>query len=176
MKLFSANIEDLRSLYIENLKKALDMEQHIVKALPTMIEKSSDPELADAFRNHLEETKGHVSKVERLLNQALGESQTSTCKVISALITEAQDTIKDVKDPSVLDVALIGAAQQVEHHEIAVYGTLRSWAELLTLDDQAEVLESILQEEKNADQTLSDLSDTLNTTAEPVGAGSRAIR
>jgi len=166
MKIFSANIEDLRSLYIDNLQKALDMEQHIVKALPTMIDKSSDPELADAFRNHLEETNGHVSKVERLLNDVQGEASTETCKVISALVTEAEDTIKDVKDPSVLDVALIGAAQQVEHHEIAVYGTLRSWAEILGLDNHADILESILQEEKNADETLSDLSDTINADAE----------
>ena len=166
MKIFSANIEDLRSLYIDNLKKALDMEQHIVKALPTMIEKASDPELADALSSHLEETNGHVSKVERLLNAVFGEASTETCKVISALATEAEDTIKDVKDPSILDVALIGSAQQVEHHEIAVYGTLRSWAEILGLDEHADVLETILQEEKAADQTLSDLSDTINAGAE----------
>ena len=166
MKLFSANIEDLRSLYIDNLQKALDMEQHIVKALPKMIERASDPELAEAFSNHLEETQGHVSKVEGLLRQATGEASTSTCKVISALIAEAEDTMTDVTAPAVLDVALIGAAQQVEHHEIAVYGTLRSWAELIGLDSQAAILESILQEEKNADETLSDLSDALNPTAE----------
>jgi ferritin-like metal-binding protein YciE len=176
MKIFSANIEDLRSLYTGNLKKALDMEQHIVKALPKMIEKSTDPQLADALRSHLDETRGHVSKVERLLNNVTGEASTETCKVISSLITEAEDTVKDVKDPSVLDVALIGAAQQVEHHEIAVYGTLRSWAEILGLDTHADVLETILQEEKNADETLSDLSDTINAEAEPVAAGSRGVR
>ena len=166
MKLFSANIEDLRSLYIDNLQKALDMEQHIVKALPKMIEKSADTQLAEAFSNHLEETRGHVQKVTALLNQATGEASTSTCKVIAALITEAEDTIKDVTEPTVLDVALIGAAQQVEHHEIAVYGTLRNWAELLGHDDHAQVLESILEQEKNADTLLSDLSDEINISAE----------
>src|SRR5580698_5940779 len=104
MKLFSENIEDLRTLYTTNLQKALDMEQKITKALPTMIEKSTDPELATAFRNHLEETKGHVSKVESLLQNAAGDSDTKTCKAISALITEAEDSIKDAGDESIRDI------------------------------------------------------------------------
>ena len=128
MKLFSANIEDLQTLYVSNLKKALDMEQKITKALPDLIENSTDSELAGAFRTHLEETKGHVSKVESLLRTLIGEPETETCKVIGGLTTEASDTIKDVEDTSIRDIALIGAAQQVEHHEIAVYGTLRRWA------------------------------------------------
>jgi ferritin-like metal-binding protein YciE len=176
MKLFSANIEDLRSLYIDNLQKALDMEENIVKALPRMIENSSDAELANAFRTHLEETRGHVSKVQRLLDSATGEVSTTKCKVIGALITEAEDTIKDVKVPTVLDVALIAAAQQVEHHEIAVYGTLRNWAELLGMDGHVPLLEAILEEEKNADETLTALSDTLNPVAEPVGVTTHTTR
>ena len=175
MKLFSDNIEDLRTLYIANLKKALDMEQKITKALPTMIEKSTDPQLANAFRNHLTETQGHVAKVEALLNDATGEADTSTCKVISALVTEAEDSIKDAGDTSIRDITLIAAAQQVEHHEIAVYGTLRSWAELLGEDDAADVLDSILDEEKNADELLSTISESVNTAAEPIAAsGARA--
>ena len=113
MKLFSAHIEDLRSLYINHLKKALDMEQKIVKSLPDLIQKSTDPELSDAFRIHLDETQGHVSSVESLLRKHIGETPTETCKVISSLTTEASDAIKDATDPSVRDVALIGAAQQV---------------------------------------------------------------
>ena len=170
MKLFSENIEDLRTLYIANLKKALDMEQKITKALPTMIEKSTDPQLATAFRNHLTETQGHVAKVERLLRDATGEADTSSCKVISALVSEAEDGIKDAGDSSIRDITLIAAAQQVEHHEIAVYGTLRSWAELLGEDAAADVLDSILDEEKNADELLSTISDSVNTVAEPATA------
>jgi ferritin-like metal-binding protein YciE len=165
MKLFSENIEDLRTLYITNLKKALDMEQKITKALPTMIEKSTDPQLATAFRNHLTETQGHVSKVEGILRAATGEADTSTCKAISALITEAEDNIKDAGDASIRDITLIASAQQVEHHEMAVYGTLRTWAELLGYDDAADILESILDEEKNADELLSTISDSVNTSA-----------
>ena len=166
MKLFSANIEDLRSLYLDNLQKALDMEEKIAKALPTLIEKSSDPRLAQAFRNHLQETEGHVMKVETLLRNATDDVSTVNCKAIGALTTEASDVNKDVTDPSIRDIAIIGAAQQVEHHEIAVYGTLRTWAELLDLEDDADVLESILREEKNADELLSDLSDSINTSAQ----------
>ena len=166
MKLFSENIEDLRTLYVANLKKALDMEQKITKALPTMIEKSTDPQLATAFRNHLTETQGHVAKVQSLLRDATGDASAGTCKAISALITEAEDNIKDAAEPSIRDITLIASAQQVEHHEIAVYGTLRTWAELLGQDGAANTLESILEEEKNADELLTTISDSVNTTAE----------
>jgi ferritin-like metal-binding protein YciE len=166
MKLFSANIEDLENLYTTNLKKALDMEQKITRALPDLIEKSTDPELMAAFRTHLEETKGHVNKVEALLQRITGgEAETETCKVINGLTTEASDTITDVVDTGVRDVALIAAAQQVEHHEIAVYGTLRRWAELLGLEQDAGILESIEAEEINADEILTDISRRVNLQA-----------
>lgn len=162
MKLFSANIEDLRTLYISSLKKALDMEQKITDALPKMIERSTDPDLINAFQTHLQETRGHVTKIESLLRNSTGEASTETCKVINGLTTEASDTIKDVTDPTVLNVALIGAAQQVEHHEIAIYGTLRTWASILGKTQDASVLESILEEEKNADEILTGISDLVN--------------
>ncbi|MEI9979773.1 MAG: ferritin-like domain-containing protein [Edaphobacter sp.] len=165
MKLFSENIDDLRTLYINNLKKALDMEQKITKALPKMIEKSTDQQLATAFSNHLEETRGHVAKVESLLRDATGEADTATCKVIGSLITEAEDGIKDAGDDSIRDITLIAAAQQVEHHEMAVYGTLRNWAELLGQTEAADTLESILEQEKKADELLTSISDTVNTAA-----------
>ncbi len=165
MKLFSANIADLRTLYISNLKKALDMERKITKALPDLIEESTDSELASAFRTHLEETEGHVTKIESLLDRNAGAVDTETCKVIGGLTTEASDTIKDVKDPSIRDVALIGAAQQVEHHEIAVYGTLRRWAELLGLLEDVSVLESIEAEELKADELLSEIAERVNFQA-----------
>jgi ferritin-like metal-binding protein YciE len=164
MKLISENIEDLRTLYITNLKKALDMEQKITKALPTMIEKSTDQQLATAFSNHLEETRGHVAQVESLLRDATGQADTATCKAIGSLITEAEDNIKDAGDDSIRDITLIASAQQVEHHEMAVYGTLRNWAELLGQTEAADTLEGILEEEKKADELLTSISDTVNTT------------
>ena len=165
MKIFSANIQDFRSLYITNLKKALDMEQKITKALPVMMEKSSDPELVAAFDSHLDETEGHVNKLVGLLRRHIGDTKADTCKVINGLITEASDTIKDVTDPSVRDVALISAAQQVEHHEIAIYGTLRHWAEMLGLAEDAVILESIETEEVNADELLSNIAERVNYQA-----------
>jgi ferritin-like metal-binding protein YciE len=165
MKLFSANIEDLRALYINHLQKALDMEQKITKSLPLMIDKSTDPDLSTALRNHLEETKGHVNKVENLLQRNAGSTTTETCKVIDGLSTEASDTMKDVKDPSIRDVALIGAAQQVEHHEIAVYGTMRRWAEILGLTEDVTVLKTIEKEEGNADRMLTQISERVNVQA-----------
>jgi len=182
MKLFSDNIEDLRTLYITKLQKALDMEQKITKALPTMIEKSTDQQLATAFTNHLQETRGHVVKVESLLRDATGNAETSTCKAISSLISGAEDSIKDAGDNSIRDITLIASAQEVEHHEMAVYGTLRNWAELLGLTEAAGTLESILEEEKRADELLTSISDTVNTSADigTVGikdtAGRRAYR
>lgn len=165
MKFFSANIQDLQGLYVTNLKKALDMEQKITRSLPDLIENSTDTELVAAFRTHLEETKGHVVKVEAILRRLIGDAKTETCKVINGLSTEASDTITDVADTSVRDIALIGAAQQVEHHEIAVYGTLRRWAELLGLEQDAEILESIEDEEVNADEILTDIAERVNLVA-----------
>jgi ferritin-like metal-binding protein YciE len=168
MKLFSANIEDLRSLYVESLQKALDMEQKIVKALPKMVESATNPSLANAFSDHLQQTRGHVAKVETLLREATGKASTTACKTISSLITEAEDGIKDANEPGIRDVTLIAAGQQVEHHEIAVYGTLRNWAEILGLDAEADILEGILLEEKDADKLLTELSESINTSAETV--------
>ena len=164
MKLFSAHHKDLRALYKNSLHKALDMEEQISRALPTMIGKATDPELKSALEAHLTETCGHVSKVERLL-QSTGNSDPLSCKIATALIHETQHMIKDADSPAICDVALIAAAQQVEHHEIAVYGTLRKWAGILGEDGHA-CLDQILSEEKHADSLLSSISDRLNASAE----------
>jgi ferritin-like metal-binding protein YciE len=165
MKVFSANIQDLRALYVSNLRKALDMEQKIVKALPDLVGRSTDPELVAALQAHLEETKGHASMIDSLLRRNSGDGKSETCKVINGLTTEASDTITDVTDPSIRDIALIGAAQQVEHHEIAVYGTLRRWAEILGLTEDAAVLEAIEEQEGAADELLSEIAERVNFQA-----------
>jgi ferritin-like metal-binding protein YciE len=167
MKLFSANLTSLSELYTANLQKALDMEETITKALPTMIEKAYHPELKQAFETHLAETQTHVDKVKSLL----GDADSETCKVIHALVSEAEDTMKDVTDTAVKDIALIGAAQQVEHHEIAVYGTLKAWALILGRSEDYDVLESIEADELNADQLLSDISDTVNIEGASITEG-----
>ena len=165
MKLTSENLKTLHGLYIDHLKKALDMEQKITKALPTMAEKATTPDLANAFRTHLKETEGHVSKLQQILQSHTGSAKTETCKSISSLITEAEDGIKDAKDPVVLDVTLIADAQQVEHHEIAVYGTLRTWAQTMGHSSDVSILESILNEEKAADEKLTRIALDTNVRA-----------
>ncbi len=166
MKLISAHIEDLRALYVRNLRKALDMEQSITKALPDVIEKTSDRDLANALRNHLDETRGHVEKMKALLMHNADDQSGETCKAIGSLTTEASDTIKDVTNPQVRDIALIGVAQQVEHHEIAVYGTLRRWSEILGQSDDAATLKSIESDEVNADRLLSEIARKVNSLAQ----------
>lgn len=166
MKLTSEHLKTLHALYIDHLKKALDMEKEITKALPKMVEKSTAPELANAFRSHLKETEQHVSRLEQILNRHTGSAKTETCKTIGALIGEAENGIKDAKDDAaVLDVTLIATGQEVEHHEIAVYGTLRSWARLMGHTEDVSLLESTLKEEKAADEKLTGISVEANVRA-----------
>lgn len=164
-ELFSANIEDLRTFYITELRKALDMEQKITNSLPKLIEKSSDPELAGALDHHLSQTRGHVAKLQRLLQTNAGTVSTETCNAIDGLSTAASDSVKDATHPAIRDIVIIEAAQTVEHHEIALYGTLRRWAALLGLSTDAEVLESIEAEEFEADELLTRISESINIHA-----------
>lgn len=173
MKFFSANLQDLRELYINSLEKALDMEQQITKVLPTMIEKATNQQLKQGLQMHLQETQGHVQRVESILQQCTGDTKTETCKVMSALSTEGSEMLKDASDDSLRDAAIIAACQQVEHHEMAVYGTLRTWARILGENAQAQQLEQILNQEKHADQVLTNVSDTVNVEATS-GTASRA--
>lgn len=165
MGLFTPDVDTLRQLYTTELQKALSMERQIVEALPTMIEKSSSPQLADAFRTHLEESRTHVSRVERILNASTGESSDSRCKAMSALLSEGQSNISAAGNEGVRDVVLIAAGNQVEHHEMAVYGTLRTWAMILGQTEDAKLLEKNLEEEKQADKLLSALADQINVAA-----------
>jgi ferritin-like metal-binding protein YciE len=165
MKLTSEHLKTLNALYVVHLKKALDMEREITKALPKMIDKSTTPELSNAFRSHLQETEGHVQRIEQILERHTGSAKPETCKTIGALITEAENGIKDARDPMVLDVTLIAAGQEVEHHEIAVYGTLRSWAQLMGHNEDVSLLESTLKEEKAADEKLTRISVEANARA-----------
>jgi len=166
MGIFTPDVTTLRELYTTELQKALNMERQIVeKGLPAMIEKSTSRELRIAFENHLQESKEHVSRLERLLSQSTGTVDESKCKVASALISEASSSISDAGDEPIRDVILIAAGNQVEHHEIAVYGTLRTWAEVLGEDEHASVLEQTLEEEKNADALLTSLSEQINVEA-----------
>lgn len=166
MGIFTPDVNNLYDLYIDLLQHALNSEKQIVdKGLPAMIEKSTNPQLAQAFSAHLEESRQHVARLERILNAEKGEVSDSKCKVTAALISSAESHISDAANESIRDIILIAAGNQVEHHEIAVYGTLRTWAEVLGKDDAAQVLERTLAEEEHADEVLSNLAQQINVAA-----------
>ena len=166
MGLFTPDVNNLRELYQGMLQRALSSERQIVETgLPAMIEKSTSPELAEAFRAHLVESRQHVSRLERILNELEGETEDTKCKVTAELISSAESEIGDATNDQIRDVILIAAGNQVEHHEIAVYGTLRTWAEVLGEAEHASILEKTLDEEKNADELLTRLSQQINVEA-----------
>lgn len=166
MKLFSADLDSLRDLYRNQLRMLLSTEQQITEALPTMIEKATDVQLKQAFQSHLQETRIHVTRLQDILREELREAEPIKCKVLSALVSEAEDMIKDATDLTVRDVALIAAAQRVEHYEIASYGAVRRWAQILGEAEQAALLDKTIQEEGHADQLLTSISDRVNVEAD----------
>jgi ferritin-like metal-binding protein YciE len=131
MGLFSADIHSMDDLFLHGLQDLYYAENQIVKALPEMVEKASDKQLAQSFKAHLEETKGQVKRLEQVFKMLGKEPQGVDCPAIDGLIDEAQDIAGDIDDKQVLDAALISAAQAVEHYEIARYGTLMAWAKTL---------------------------------------------
>lgn len=166
MGIFTPDVNNLRELYTTMLERALNSEKQIVeKGLPAMIEKATSPELKEAFRTHLEESKQHVARLQRILDAEEGEENESKCKVTAQLISSAESDIKDAANEGIRDVILIAAGNQVEHHEIAIYGTLRTWAEVLGETEHAQLLEKTLTEEENADELLSELAQQINVEA-----------
>ncbi|HET9281438.1 MAG TPA: ferritin-like domain-containing protein [Candidatus Angelobacter sp.] len=166
MKLMSANLETLRELYHNQLRMLLSTEQQIVDALPKMMEKATDTQLKQAFRSHLQETNVHVTRIQDILREETQDVKAETCKVLKALVTEAEDMIKDAKDVAVRDAALIAAAQRVEHYEIASYGAVRQWAITLGKNDQASVLDQTIKEEGHADHLLTQIASRINFEAD----------
>jgi ferritin-like metal-binding protein YciE len=166
MKFFSANLDSLRKLYVDQLQQLHSAETQITEALPKMIQSATEPQLKNALQTHLQETRGHVARLEQILNQATGSVDSKKSKGMAALITEGEDVIKDAADNSVRDAGIIAAAQKVEHYEMAAYGTVRTFAEILGHDAQAALLDQTLEEEKHADSVLTQISDTANTRAD----------
>jgi len=161
--------QGLKELYIDHLKDLYSAENQLVKALPKMAKAASSDELRQGFEKHLEQTKGHVERLEKIF-QALGEStKGKTCKGMQGLIEEGSEATKEGYEASVMDAALIGAAQRVEHYEIAGYGTVRSMAETLGEDNHASLLEETLEEEKETDDKLTELAEQINNQANGIG-------
>jgi ferritin-like metal-binding protein YciE len=166
MKLLSADIDTLHKLYVQQLELMLSAEQQIAEALPTMIEKSTDTQLKQAFQSHLQETVDHVTRLEDILEEETDEPKIVKAKAFSALIIEAEDLVRDATENVVRDVSLITAAQRVEHYEIAAYGALRTWAHILGKQAQAAVLDRITKEEGHADHLLTAIAERVTPAAE----------
>lgn len=161
-----ASLESLHDLFIEELRDLYDAEKQLVQALPLMARAANSEDLAKGFETHLEETREHVRRIEKIF-QALGESpEGKHCPAMAGLITEAKETIGEDADPDVLDAALIVAAQKVEHYEIAGYGSVRTFARLLKYGEAATLLETTLKEESLTDDKLTGLAEELNIKAE----------
>lgn len=160
----------LHKLFEEELKDIYWAEKALTKAIPKMIKKATSQELIDALENHLEETEAQVERVEQVF-EILGKSaQAKKCEAMDGLIKEAEELMTESDEGVVRDAAIISAAQKVEHYEIASYGTLATFAKTLGLDDAAELLVATLNEEKNADETLTTVAESaINIQAASTG-------
>lgn len=155
----------LRELYTDELKDLYNAENQLVKALPKMAKAASSEELRRGFEEHLEQTKQHVQRLERIF-KALDESpKGKKCVGMEGLIKEGSEVMEEDFEDAVLDVALIGAAQRVEHYEIAAYGTVRALAKILGETEHASVLQETLHEEKETDEKLTELATEINEQA-----------
>ena len=154
-------IENMEDLFLEQVEDLYDAEKRLVKALPKMAEASTSQTLRQAFQSHLMETEGHVSRLENIF-RTLGKGPKShTCDAMKGLISEGEDMVSDIDESSLRDAGLIAAANRVEHYEIAAYGSARTFAETLGLREAATLLEQTLQEEKKADQKLTQLAESM---------------
>ena len=160
MGLFSKSIKTMDDLFVHTLQDIYYAENQIVKSLPKMIEKATDPQLKYAFQTHLTETQGQVKRLEEVFRMHGQEPKGVNCPAIDGLIAEADELAGEVADKEVLDAAIVGAAQSVEHYEIARYGTLVAWAKTLGRDDCARVLQQNLDEEKATDAKLSKMAES----------------
>ena len=154
-------MENLQDLLKEDLKDVLHAENQIIKALPKMIKTASNPQLQQAFQMHLEETKGHVDRIEEVMGMMGMPVKGKTCKAMQGIIEEGKEVMGEDAEDDVMDAALIGAAQKVEHYEIATYGTLCTYAELLGLRDAKRLLGQNLEEEKRTDAKLTQLAESV---------------
>jgi ferritin-like metal-binding protein YciE len=165
-------IETMEDLFLEQVEDLNDAERRLVKALPNMAEASTSQSLRQAFESHLMETEGHVSRLENVFRTMGQDPKGHTCDAMNALISDAmkalisegEDLISDIDQSSLRDAGLIAAANRVEHYEIAAYGSARTFAEILGLTEAATLLEQTLQEEKKADQKLTQLAESWLTT------------
>lgn len=159
-------MDSLRELFIEELRDLYSAENQILKALPKMIKKATSKELKSGFEQHLKETQGHVDRLEKIFTQLDESPKGKKCKGMEGVITDGKELMEEDAEPEVMDAGLISAAQHVEHYEIAGYGCVRTYAELLGHNDVARLLQQTLDEEKATDEKLTQLARNINVRAE----------
>ncbi len=159
-------METLRQLFEETLKDVYFAENAILKALPKMAKKASSEELQTAFTDHVEETKGQVKRLDQVFKLIGKKPEGKECHALKGLVKEAKELMEEADAGPVLDAGLIACAQAVEHYEMARYGALSAWAEQLDLDEAFTLLDETLDEEKAADEKLSDIAEDVNAEAD----------
>jgi ferritin-like metal-binding protein YciE len=147
-------LETLQDLYIHELKDLYSAEKQLVKALPKMAKAARNQELSAGIQKHLNQTKEHAARLEKILSSHKQSTRGAKCKGMEGIIAEGAEMIEEEADPEVKDAGLISAAQRVEHYEIAGYGTVRTYAELLGDKEGAKLLQTTLQEEEETDKEL----------------------
>lgn len=161
----------LKELYIEELRDIYSAEEQLTKALPKLAKAATSEELRAGFEEHLEQTKGHVERLDQIF-EALGEKPSGKkCRGMEGLIAEGKELMEEGEfEGEALDAGLISAAQRVEHYEIAAYGSVRTYANILGEEEAVSLLEQTLEEEKETDQKLTGLAETINLEASEEGA------
>jgi ferritin-like metal-binding protein YciE len=157
--------QSLRELYIDELRDLYNAEMQLVRALPKMAKAATSVQLREAFEEHLRQTSEHVSRLEQIFQQLEMKPSGKKCVGMAGLVKEGAETMRKDRAKDVMDAAIVGAAQRVEHYEIAAYGTVRVFAELLGESEHATLLNQTLEEEKQADKKLTDLSREINSLA-----------
>jgi len=157
----AAKEKTLDDLFEDTLKDIYYAENKILKALPKMAKAAQSDDLRAAFERHLKETEGHVSRLEKVFKLIDATPKGKKCEAIEGIIDEGAEIMKEFKGAPALDAGLVSAAQAVEHYEIARYGTLKRWAEQLDLNEATRLLDATLAEEKNTDETLTELADSM---------------
>ena len=154
-------LDTLQKLYTEELRDLYNAENQLLKALPKMAKAASSEELKDAFEKHLEQTKGHVERLEQVFEELDERPKGKTCRAMKGLIQEGSELLEQDGDESVRDAGIIVAAQKVEHYEIAGYGSARTFAHLLGQNKAAELLQNTLDEESETDELLTRLAESV---------------
>jgi ferritin-like metal-binding protein YciE len=154
-------LDTLKKLYVSELRDLYNAENQLLKALPKMAKAASSEELKDGFEKHLEQTKGHVKRLEQIFEGLDENPKGKTCKAMKGLIEEGSEILKEDGEESVLDAGIIVAAQKVEHYEMAGYGSVRTFAQLLGQNKAAELLQITLDEESETNEILNKLAESV---------------